>query len=162
MGCGKTTIAHELGKKLNKEVVDLDAVIPTIAGRAIPEIFEEEGEAAFREYEFQALQTTLKKDVIIATGGGVVTYDKSYALLKELTNLHVFFLNAPFENLYSRIQEDDNRPLGNQDIEEVRKLYNSRLYKYKILSDSEISTAQTVENTVAEIIGFMDKMDFKK
>lgn len=162
MGCGKTTIAHELGKKLNKEVVDLDAVIPTIAGRAIPEIFEEEGEAAFREYEFQALQTTLKKDVIIATGGGVVTYDKSYALLKELTNLPVFFLNAPFENLYDRIQEDDNRPLGNQDIEKVRKLYNSRLYKYKILSDSEISTAQTVENTVAEIIGFMDKMDFKK
>nr|WP_213810310.1 shikimate kinase [Jeotgalicoccus sp. WY2] len=70
MGCGKTTIAHELGTQLNKEIIDLDAVIPTIAGKTIPEIFDAEGEAAFREYEFQALHTTLKKDVIIATGGG--------------------------------------------------------------------------------------------
>ncbi len=161
MGCGKTTIAQELGTQLNKKVVDLDAVILTIAGKTIPEIFRSEGEAAFREYEFQALQSTLKENVIIATGGGVVTYDKSYALLKDLTDMPVFFLNASFENLYSRIQEDGNRPLGNQDIEKVRTLYNSRLDKYKTLADREIDTSQTVGNTAAEIIGYMHKMDFK-
>lgn len=161
MGCGKTTIAHELGTQLNKEIIDLDAVIPTIAGKTIPEIFDAEGEAAFREYEFQALQTTLKKDVIIATGGGVVTYEKSYNLLKDLTGRPVFFLNAPFEELYSRIQKDENRPLGNQDINKVQTLYNSRLDKYVSLADSEISTMQTVEKTAAEIIGYMDRVNFK-
>lgn len=161
MGCGKTTIAHELGSQLNKKVVDLDAVIPTIAGKTIPEIFHTESEAAFREYEFQALQSTLKDNVIIATGGGVVTYDKSYALLKDLTDIPVFFLNAPFENLYNRIRKDDNRPLGNQDMEKVRTLYNSRLHKYKDLSDKEFNTSQAIENTAAEIIRYLDRIDFK-
>lgn len=161
MGCGKTTIAQELGKQLNKDIIDLDAVIPAIAGKTIPEIFAAEGEAAFREYEFQALQATLKKDVIIATGGGVVTYGKSYNLLKDLTGRPVFFLNAPFEELYSRIQQDKNRPLGNQDIDKVQTLYNSRLAKYASLADSEISTMQTVEKTAAEIIAYTDRVNFK-
>jgi Shikimate kinase len=65
-------------------------VIPKIAGQPIPDIFAAEGEAAFREYEFQALQSILKENAIIATGGGVVTYEKSYALLKELTDMPVF------------------------------------------------------------------------
>lgn len=156
MGCGKTTIAHELGKTLNKEVIDLDAVIPVIAGQTIPEIFAAEGEAAFREYEFRALKETLEKDVIIATGGGVVTYGKSYDVLNGLSGRPVFFLNAPFEDLYKRIQQDENRPLGNQDIEKVRELYNSRLDKYSALADREVITSQTVEKTAAEIIGYMD------
>ncbi|HJG32987.1 shikimate kinase [Jeotgalicoccus aerolatus] len=154
MGCGKTTIAHEIGKKLNKQVIDLDAVIPVIANKTIPEIFAKEGEAAFRKYEFQALSETLSKDVIIATGGGVVTFDKSYELLQAQKEMPVFFLNAPFENLYERIQADDNRPLGNQDIETVRNLYQSRLKKYQALSDKEISTAQPIENTAEAIISF--------
>ncbi|CAD2073772.1 shikimate kinase [Jeotgalicoccus coquinae] len=157
MGCGKTTIANELGRKLNKEVIDLDAVIPAIAGRTIPEIFADEGEAAFREYEYRALKETLQKDVIIATGGGVVTYDKSYDELKGLSGRPVFFLNAPFEDLYKRIQQDENRPLGNQDSEKVRELYNSRLDKYTSLASREVSTLQTVEKTAAEIIVYMDE-----
>ena len=162
MGCGKTTIAQELGTKLNKEVIDLDAVIPVLAGQTIPEIFAAEGEAAFREYEFQALFETLKKDVIIATGGGVVTYDKSYKLLKDLDDRPVFFLNAPFENLYNRIQQDENRPLGNQHIEQVRELYNSRLDKYSALADREVSTSGSIEKTTAEIIDYMDTVKFQQ
>ncbi|CEA00060.1 Shikimate kinase [Jeotgalicoccus saudimassiliensis] len=157
MGCGKTTIAHILGKQLNKKVIDLDAVIPELAGQTIPEIFASEGEAAFREYEFQALKQTLGEDVIIATGGGVVTYGKSYSTLIELKNRPVYFLNAPFEKLYKRIQQDENRPLGNQDIEKVRDLYQSRLGKYKALSDLEVSTLQTVEETASEIIAHMNR-----
>src|SRR5699024_10700198 len=142
MGCGKTTIAHELDLQLNKKTIDLDDLIRKGARQPLTENVGDEGEAAFREYKFQALQSILKENAIIATGGGVVTYEKSYALLKELTAIPVFLLNAPFDDLYSRIQKDDNRPLGNQDIEKVRALYNSRLDKYSALADREISTSK--------------------
>lgn len=155
MGCGKTTIAKELAARLNKEVIDLDAIIPELANKSIPEIFSKEGEAAFREYEFQALQQTLAKDVIIATGGGVITYDKSYDLLSNLKTMPIFFLNAPFEDLYVRIQQDENRPLGNQSIEKVRALYNSRLDKYSALASREISTAQSVAVSTEEILNYI-------
>lgn len=157
MGCGKTTIAKALAARLNKDVIDLDAVIPQLAKKSIPEIFAEEGEPAFREYEFQALQQTLTKDVIIATGGGVVTYDKSFDLLNDLKTTPIFFLNAPFEELYVRIQQDENRPLGNQDINKVRALYDSRLNKYNTLASREISTSQSVAMSTEEILNYIQQ-----
>lgn len=155
MGCGKTTIARELAKKLNRDFIDLDAVIPELAQKSIPEIFAEDGESVFREFEYLALKQSINENVIIATGGGVITYDKSYELL-EKTIEPIFFLNAPFENLYKRIQEDKNRPLGNQEIDKVRSLYESRLEKYKSLANSEISTLQSVADSTNEILKFID------
>lgn len=155
MGCGKTTIAKELAARLNKEVIDLDIIIPELAKKSIPEIFSEEGETAFREYEFQALKQTLAKDVIIATGGGVITYGKSYDLLSDLKTMPIIFLNAPFVDLYARIQQDENRPLGNQPIDKVRALYDSRLDKYKALANKEISTSQSVAISTDEILNYI-------
>ena len=51
MGTGKTVVAKVLAKKLNKEFVELDALIEQKAGRSIPEIFRQDGEVAFRELE---------------------------------------------------------------------------------------------------------------
>lgn len=156
MGCGKTTIAQELGRRLNKEVVDLDDIIPQLAKKSIPEIFAQDGETAFRQYEFQALQKTLQKDSIISTGGGVITFDASYDYLESLKT-PILFLNAPFKDLYERIQSDQNRPLGNQDYDKVHALYQSRLDRYKHLADKEISTVQTIAETADEIIDFIEK-----
>ena len=50
-GCGKTTVGRELARLSGKPFVDLDEEIVRRAGRSIPEIFREEGEAAFRELE---------------------------------------------------------------------------------------------------------------
>lgn len=157
MGSGKTTIAKELAARLNRDVIDLDAVIPQLANKSIPEIFAEDGESVFREFEYLALQQSIDENAIIATGGGIITYDKSYNLLKELQTEPIFFLNAPFENLYKRIQEDENRPLGNQDIDKVRSLYESRLDKYKALANREISTLQSVADSTDEILSFIER-----
>lgn len=156
MGSGKTTIAKELAARLNRDVIDLDDVIPKLAKKSIPEIFAEDGELVFREFEYLALKQSIDENTIIATGGGVITYDKSYNLLKELETEPIFFLNAPFESLYKRIQTDENRPLGNQDIDKVRSLYESRLDKYKALANSEISTLQSVADSVDEILNFTE------
>ena len=50
MGSGKSSVGKELAKLLpSMELIDLDSYIEAMTGRTIPEIFENEGEAAFRE-----------------------------------------------------------------------------------------------------------------
>ena len=51
MGTGKTTVGHLLAEQLGRSFVDLDEVIVERAGMSIPELFEQEGEAAFRALE---------------------------------------------------------------------------------------------------------------
>ena len=59
MGCGKSSVGRELSRLLCCPFMDLDEVIEQTEGRAIPEIFASDGEAAFRQMELKAL-----KDVV--------------------------------------------------------------------------------------------------
>jgi len=53
MGTGKTTVAHELGRKLNCLAVDLDELIARRESRTASEIIEQDGESEFRRIEAQ-------------------------------------------------------------------------------------------------------------
>ena len=51
MGTGKSAVGRVLARRLGWRHLDTDAEIERAAGRTIPEIFTEEGEAAFRARE---------------------------------------------------------------------------------------------------------------
>ena len=71
MGCGKSSFGKRLAKKLDYPFVDLDEEIELIADKKLEEIFDFEGEIAFRNIEREALfATTVHKNAVIATGGG--------------------------------------------------------------------------------------------
>src|SRR5690606_4343789 len=73
MGAGKTTIGPGLARSLGREFLDLDHELEARCGVSIPTIFDIEGEAGFRRREAQVLQDiTLRRDVVLATGGGAV------------------------------------------------------------------------------------------
>jgi len=75
MGSGKSTFGKKLANKLGYEFVDLDAWIEKDLGKSIPQLFENEGENAFRELEKQALEQVLEQtNVVISTGGGTPCY----------------------------------------------------------------------------------------
>ena len=150
MGSGKTTIASGLSEKMNIQAIDLDEEVVKLAGKTIPQIFEEEGEAGFRQKEFEALARTSTIRGIIATGGGVVTYDRSYNFLKN-TGQPVIYLHADFDTLYSRIEGDENRPLVKRK-DQVRKLYDGRLDLYRQVADHEINASLPVEEVVSTIL----------
>jgi shikimate kinase len=68
---GKTTLGRNLARRLRLVFVDTDRCIEDMAGRTIPEIFRDEGEAAFRELEREAIDLVMAERLqVVSTGGG--------------------------------------------------------------------------------------------
>ena len=79
-GTGKSSTARALGDLLGWDVHDTDDLIVAREGRSIPQLFAEDGEAAFRAVERQVLMQSLRHDhVVIATGGGAPANDEAWA-----------------------------------------------------------------------------------
>lgn len=116
MGSGKSSVARRLGPRLGRAVIDLDADIEHRAGRSIAEIFELEGEAAFRRVETAALAEALRSatSAVIATGGGVVVTEANRAALAE-SGAAVVWLRARPATLAARTGADQRRPLLGED-----------------------------------------------
>lgn len=71
MAAGKSTVGRRLARRTGYGFVDLDRVVEELAGRPVPEIFREEGEAAFREMEARATrELDDRREVVVAAGGG--------------------------------------------------------------------------------------------
>lgn len=110
MGAGKTTIGRQLARHLKKRFVDCDHEVEARTGVRIPVIFEIEGEAGFRRREAQVLnELTCERDLVLATGGGVVLSAENRERLKA-TGFVVYLCVPPAES-YARTRRDRNRPL---------------------------------------------------
>ncbi len=102
MGSGKTTVGWRLAQRLSVPFVDLDQEIERQAGMTVREVFERQGEPAFRQMEAEALRGTLAlPDVVVATGGGTMVFEGNYRLIHS-NGLSVW-LNPAFATLASRI-----------------------------------------------------------
>ncbi|HEV3281101.1 MAG TPA: shikimate kinase [Acidimicrobiales bacterium] len=74
MGVGKTTVGTRLAKRLGWAYMDSDEQVVATTGRTVPELFAEEGEAAFRAAESRVLADALTGDqpVVVSAAGGVI------------------------------------------------------------------------------------------
>ena len=110
MGAGKSTIARRLAATLDKEFVDADRELEQRTGVEIPLIFELEGEDGFRKRERELLaELVVRKDIVLATGGGVVLSADNRANLAE--HGFVIYLDTPVDLLVARVARDRHRPL---------------------------------------------------
>ena len=154
MGAGKTTLGKILSKKLDKQFYDSDHVIEEKLGVDVPMIFEYEGEAGFREREKDSLkQLVRKKNIVLATGGGIILSKSNRDLLSE--NGIVIYLKSNQKDLIKRMKNDKTRPLlKHGKIEEIiKKLCKEREPLYEEIADFEIMTKnKRIHEVVNEIV----------
>ena len=164
MGAGKSSVGLVLSRKLGWAFEDLDDRIQAQERRSIEEIFEQSGEAEFRRAEHLALRALIESlgassPAVVAVGGGAVA-QKNNAVLLEESGFSAIFLDAPVEELFCRCQEQKlDRPLR-RNLEQFRRLYESRRPHY-LKAVLRIDTyGKAVEEVAAEAIqrlGFLRK-----
>ena len=143
-GCGKTTVGQALAEKLGREFMDADEEIIRLAGKSIPEIFAQDGEEAFRDWETKALISLGKRSgLVIATGGGCVTQLRNYPFLHQ--NGTIVWLQRDLAKLPT-----DGRPLSQSNSLEA--MYGKRKMLYQAFADITVSNDGPLSNTVSAIV----------
>ena len=143
-GSGKTTVGKLLAEKLERKFMDADVRLEEAAGRSIPEIFRQDGEAVFRRMETQVLQELGKQSgLILATGGGCVTQERNYPLLHQ--NSIVIWLRRDLVSLPTV-----GRPLSQ--VNSLWDMYQTRKPMYETFADHIVDNNGTPGETVREIL----------
>ncbi len=157
MGAGKSTLGQALARHLGLPFVDLDARIVEQAGKAIPRIFAEDGEDAFRVLESACLEQCIAspQGCVLATGGGVIIRDNNRRQLGQCT---VIWLDASPEVLARRVAGDGNRPVlqGDDALVRLRELDRQRRPWYQQCADFRLATDDcTIDEAVARMDDFL-------
>ena len=131
-GCGKSTLGKKMALEQRKRFVDTDALVEEKAGKSIPAIFADDGEAAFRALEAEVIATVCKEGgQVIATGGGsVLSFDNVRNMRQNGT---VMFIKRDIGKL-----PVEGRPLSQK--QDLKEMYAKRLPFYEKAADV------TVEN----------------
>ena len=117
MGSGKSSVGKELSKLLpSMELIDLDSYIEAMTGSTIPEIFDSEGEAAFRIMEKAALEDIFMTgeltgaSYILSLGGGTVMTETCRRMIRRDTTC--FYLKASVDTLVRNLEKwPGDRPM---------------------------------------------------
>lgn len=137
MGCGKSSVAVKLSYRMKQAMTDTDKLIEKKQGKTITEIFEQDGEEAFRDMETESLKGLKEtaKNQIISVGGGMPVREENRTLMKEIGK--VVYLRARPETLYERVKEDNSRPLlqCSDPLEKIRTLLDERKDAYEAAAD---------------------------
>jgi shikimate kinase/3-dehydroquinate synthase len=157
-GSGKTVIGKRLAQRHAAAFIDVDERIESATGRSIPEIFAEEGEAAFRALERRAIadlgaaDSSLDVRRLIATGGGAVVDPRNrWALYRDRISV---WLDGRPEVLAQRLRRSPHvRPLvsGRDPIGTIRDLAARRERFY--------AAAHIQQSGVAEVHGVVGSIE---
>lgn len=134
MGAGKTTVGRAVAGRIGRRFVDLDHEIEARAGRSIPDLFGEHGEAGFRALEEEVAHEVLggTEPVVVALGGGAVLSQRTRAELAR--RAFTVLLDIDTRVAWERVRST-NRPLA-RDEEGFHALHRERQPVYDEAADA--------------------------
>jgi XRE family aerobic/anaerobic benzoate catabolism transcriptional regulator len=159
-GAGKSSVGLQLADRLRIPFVELDREVERSAGIELAQIFSLYGQGAYRSFERECLERTLMRhpEVVIATGGGLVTEPQTYELL--LRSCYAIWLRATPVVLFDRLHaQGDLRiasgPMHRQAMDIARHTLDARTELYAkadvAVESSELSVAQVVARIEKEL-----------
>lgn len=156
-GSGKSTVGRILARRLGRPFVDADVELEARAGRPIREIFAEQGEPAFRDWEERVLADLMTRDrLILATGGGVVLRESNRRILRRFG--FVVWLSADPAILARRLssspRELADRPAltAAGTLAELATVLEARAPLYREVADAVVETGTLSSAEVADAI----------
>jgi len=149
MGAGKTTLADLLAQRWGVAVRDTDADIVAAQGREISDLFVDDGEAAFRALEREAVARALAEhDGVLSLGGGAVLDEDTRALLADHT---VVFLQVGLTDAVKRVGLGTSRPLLMGNVRSrVKALLDERTPIYASVATHTVDTDGRTPDEVAD------------
>jgi shikimate kinase len=148
MGTGKSSVGRLVAHLLHFTYLDTDQVIEARAGKPITDIFRDEGEPAFRQWERRIVEElTHRTKTVISTGGGLPAEEPNLASLKS--HALVVCLWASPATIYERVREHTHRPLLNEPepLAKIRELLAVREPYYRqadVLVNTEMRSVREV------------------
>lgn len=153
MGTGKTAAGRVAANRLGVGFADTDELVEAEAGRSIQDLWESDGESAFRDLEREVVGDLAAFDGVIATGGGVVLDAGNREVIREGT---VVWLRAAPPALVERLGRAEDRPLLSETVSStdgtLSRLLEERGDLYRSLADHEIDTENLEVDEVARRI----------
>lgn len=157
-GAGKTSLGQLAAQARGVPFIELDREVERASGMELSEIFALHGQAMFRRYERQCLETVVQRfdSVVIATGGSLVTEPATYDLL--LSTCFVVWLSAtPDEHMGRVLAQGDLRPMadGPQAMDDLKAILESRSPLYAkanaVVATSDKTEAQAFAALLAAL-----------
>ncbi|MEU0301614.1 3-dehydroquinate synthase [Streptomyces sp. NPDC006175] len=151
MGVGKSTVGELLADRLGSSYRDTDADVVATAGKAIPEIFFDDGEERFRALERQAVRDAVEGHAgVLALGGGAVLDAETRALLG---GHRVVYLSMDVDEAVRRVGLNTARPLlAVNPRRQWRELMDARRPLYEEVASVTVATDERAPEEVAQAV----------
>ena len=161
MGSGKSTVGPALAQLLARDFIDLDDEIERQAGRTVSQIFESDGEPAFRSLEGEAVDGLAKGDAVVALGGGTIAQPGAPERLANIGT--VVYLRASPESLMRRIGRAAERPLlsgldeagQRRRLEEILQARQTAYETAQVVVETDGRNVEEIARRIAEDLGSM-------